>query len=330
MSDDEFPEPPPEFAVAVDDELANVPDLPTELPALADDAHDSDDMDFPEAPDMSSLSGLSDSGPPPPARARPATKQIGHAPQRAVRPAAKERSRPQHREPLKSKASAQRQQPPRAATKEPDDDDDDFAFPDAPGSNSAAATNPVATTTIAKKKPEKEKNLQSLHSQQPEKETLDETTDLCAACGREVTEYEDAVVVDESKYHDECLTCAECGVRLESVHELPDGRLVCAQHATTRTLDIGAALGRLPTMARLQSQHAVQMAASRGAEGVDLQRESIDNESDLSSLTISEGELRAASNSDREERSGSALSRTSSSGRKLLKKMSSSVLRKKR
>ena len=150
-----------------------------------------------------------------------------------------------------------------------------------------------------------------------------EEIERCGQCASVIDQSDDAVLVDNQKYHASCLNCAMCNISLDdSVHQLDDGKLVCKTHATTRTLDIGGALSRLPTMARLQSQHAIKMAASRGADGVDPALASPDlDEPDLSSLHVSESEL-AATHDDEPQRSRS--------GRLLLKKMSSSLLRKKK
>lgn len=132
----------------------------------------------------------------------------------------------------------------------------------------------------------------------PPPAAVDENT--CFACRRPLPKNGDVLVIEGRSFHDDCLRCAVCRTKLdESVHESDDGTLFCAAHVPrSQTFEVGGALTMLPTMSKLQMQHAIAMRTNEEPAHVDFEQLRRSSSGNAASFAISDEEMRAAERSD--------------------------------
>jgi hypothetical protein len=111
------------------------------------------------------------------------------------------------------------------------------------------------------------------------------------------------LVIESRSFHDDCVRCAVCRTKLDdSVHESDDGTLYCAVHVPrSQTFEIGGALTMLPTMSKLQMQHAIAMRTNEEPANVDFDAIRKSSTGNAASFAISDEEMRAAQRSDADD-----------------------------
>jgi hypothetical protein len=163
---------------------------------------------------------------------------------------------------------------------------------------SPGAPRTSATASIPGKSPRATASPAAAPVAAPAPLVVDENT--CFACRRPLPKNGDVLVIEGRSFHDDCMRCAVCRTKLdESVHESDDGTLFCAVHVPrSQTFEVGGALTMLPTMSKLQMQHAIAMRTNEEPAHVDFDQLRRSSSGNVASLTISDEEMRAAERSD--------------------------------
>jgi hypothetical protein len=129
-----------------------------------------------------------------------------------------------------------------------------------PTSPRASPSASIAAAAAAAKSPRSPRSPAAA-PQPPAADNVVVSENNCFACRRPLPKNGDVLVIESRSFHDDCVRCAVCRTKLdESVHESDDGTLYCAVHVPrSQTFEIGGALTMLPTMSKLQMQHAIAM-----------------------------------------------------------------------